>query len=111
MFEPPSIVFAAGVAVFAAAVLPRLLRNVPVSMPLVFLGAGMAAFTLVGTLPDPDPVRYGGFTTHLAEVCVIVSLMGAGLAIDRPPGRKRWATTWRMLGVVMPLSMLGLAML
>ena len=90
MFEPPSIVFAtAGVAVFAAAVLPRLLRNVPVSMPLVFLGAGMAAFTLVWTLPDPDPVRYAGFTTHLAEVCVIVSLMGADLAIDRPPGRKR----------------------
>lgn len=112
VFEAPSIVFAAaGVAVFAAAVLPRLLRNVPVSMPLVFLGAGMAAFTLLVDLPDPDPVRYADFTTHLAEVCVIVSLMGAGLAIDRPPGWKRWATTWRMLGVVMPLSMVGLALL
>lgn len=112
MFEPPSLVFAAaGVAVFAAAVLPRMLRKVPVSMPMVFLGAGLLAFTAIGTLPDPDPVKYGEFTTHLTEICVIVSLMGAGLALDRPLGWRRWSTTWRMLGVVMPLCIVGLALL
>ncbi|MCC9145275.1 MULTISPECIES: cation:proton antiporter [unclassified Arthrobacter] len=112
MFDGPSLVFsAAGLAVFLAAVLPKVLRNVPVSMPMVFLGAGILAFSLLKDLPDPDPVRYGEFTTHLTEVCVIISLMGAGLALDRPLGWRRWSTTWRMLGIAMPLSLLGLTLL
>jgi sodium/hydrogen antiporter len=112
MFEPDSIVFAAaGAAVLAAAVLPRLLRRAPVSMPMVFLAAGALVFGLIGDLPDPDPVENPEFTTHLTEVCVIVSLMGAGLGLDRPVGWHRWATTWRMLGVVMPLCIIGLTLL
>ncbi|GER23209.1 cation transporter [Zafaria cholistanensis] len=112
MFEVPSIVFAAaGAAVFAAAVLPRLLSRAPVSMPMVFLGAGALVFALLGNLPDPNPVRYGEFTTHLTEVCVIISLMGAGLALDRPLGWRGWATTWRMLAVAMPLCIAMLALL
>src|SRR5687768_18411509 len=107
MFEAASIIFAAaGLAVFIAAVLPKLLRNAPFSMPMVFLAAGFAVFWLLGDLPDPDPVQHAGFTMHLTEVCVIISLMGAGLALDRPIGRRRWATTWRMLGIAMPLCML-----
>jgi sodium/hydrogen antiporter len=112
MFEVPSLVYvAAGAAVFAAAVLPRLLSRAPMSMPMVFLAAGALAFGLLGTLPDPDPIAHREFTTHLTEVCVIISLMGAGLALDRPIGWRRWATTWRMLGVVMPLCILGLTLM
>lgn len=112
MFEATSIIFAAaGVAVFVAAILPKLLRNAPFSMPMVFLAAGFVAFSLLGDLPDPDPVRHADFTMHLTEVCVIISLMGAGLALDRPVGRRSWATTWRMLGIAMPLCMLGLTLL
>ncbi|VXC32690.1 Sodium/hydrogen exchanger family protein [Arthrobacter sp. 9AX] len=112
MFEAPNILFAAaGIAVFTAAVLPKLLRNVPFSMPMVFLGAGMAAFALIPTLPDPDPVAHGDFVLHLAEVCVIISLMGAGLALDRPVGRRLWSTTWRLLGIAMPLCIIGLTLL
>lgn len=112
MFEAPSILFAAaGVAVFIAAVLPKLLRNMPFSMPMVFLGAGMAAFALIPTLPDPDPVAHGDFILHLAEICVIISLMGAGLALDRPVDRRGWSTTWRLLGIAMPLCIVGLTLL
>jgi NhaP-type Na+/H+ or K+/H+ antiporter len=112
VFEAPNILFAAaGVAVFIAAVLPKLLRNMPFSMPMVFLGAGMAAFALIPTLPDPDPVAHNDFVLHLAEICVIISLMGAGLALDRPVGRRTWSTTWRLLGIVMPLCILALTLL
>ena len=112
MFEAPSILFAAaGLAVFVAAVLPKLLRNIPFSTPMVFLAAGMAAFALIPSLPDPNPVRHGEFVLHLAEVCVIISLMGAGLALDRPVGRRTWSTTWRLLGIAMPLCIAGLAFL
>ncbi|WP_285241950.1 cation:proton antiporter [Pseudarthrobacter sp. MEB009] len=112
MFEGPNILFAAaGLAVFVAAILPKALRNMPFSMPMVFLGAGMAAFALIPTLPSPDPIAHNEFVLHLAEICVIVSLMGAGLALDRPVGRKRWATTWRLLGIAMPLCIVGLTLL
>ncbi|MUN64073.1 sodium:proton antiporter, partial [Kocuria sediminis] len=112
MFDAPSLMFAAaGLAVFAAALLPRLLMRAPVSMPMVFLGTGLAVFSVADTLPDPDPVAHGEITLHLSEICVIVSLMGAGLALDRPIGFKRWATTWRLLGIVMPLCLVGLTLL
>ncbi|MDQ0870653.1 NhaP-type Na+/H+ or K+/H+ antiporter [Arthrobacter sp. V1I9] len=112
VFEAPNILFAAaGLAVFTAAVLPKLLRDMPFSMPMVFLGAGMGAFALIPTLPDPDPIANSDFVLHLAEVCVIISLMGAGLALDRPVGRKRWATTWRLLGIAMPLCIIALTLL
>jgi NhaP-type Na+/H+ or K+/H+ antiporter len=112
VFEAPNILFAAaGLAVFTAAVLPKLLRDMPLSMPMVFLGAGMGAFALIPTLPDPDPVAHGDFVLHLSEICVIISLMGAGLALDRPVGRRRWSTTWRLLGIAMPLCIIGLTLL
>jgi hypothetical protein len=84
---------AAGLAAFAAALLPRFLSRAPVSMPMVFVAAGVLAFTLVDDLPSPDPVAHGAVTLHLTEFCVIIALMGAGLAIDRPIGLHSWATT------------------
>lgn len=78
---------------------------------MVFLGSGILAFTLLPDLPDPDPVQYGDFTTHLTEVCVIISLMGAGLALDRPFRWRGWTTTWRLLGIVMPLCILVMTLL
>jgi len=112
VFEAPSIIFAAaGLAVFAAALLPRLLMRAPISTPMVFLGAGILIFTFAKDLPDPDPVKYSDVTIHLSEVCVIISLMGAGLALDRRVGLRRWATTWRLLGIAMPLCILGLTLM
>ncbi|MGP0222476.1 MULTISPECIES: cation:proton antiporter [unclassified Paenarthrobacter] len=112
MFEAPSILFfAAGLAVLAAAVLPKLLLRMPLSMPMVFLGSGILAFALLPDLPDPDPVKYADFTMHLTEVCVIISLMGAGLALDRPFRWRGWSTTWRLLAIVMPLSIVVMTML
>lgn len=102
---------AAAVAALAAALLPRYLSRAPVSMPMVFVAAGVLGFTFVDDLPHPDPVRYGSVTAHLTELCVIISLMGAGLALDRPVGWRRWSTTWRLLAITMPLSILACAVL
>src|SRR5690349_18463934 len=79
-----------GLMALAAALLPRLLSRAPVSMPMVVLAGGAALFAAVPSLPTPDPLRYGTVSAHLSEVCVIVSLMGAGLAIDRPVSRSGW---------------------
>jgi NhaP-type Na+/H+ or K+/H+ antiporter len=109
-FDKVGVLFAAlGVAALAAALLPRLLGRAPVSMPMVFLGSGIALFAAVPGLPSPEPLRYGSVTTHLSEVCVIVSLMGAGLAINRPLSRSGWASTWRLLGITMIVCMAVMA--
>ncbi|OLR93641.1 cation:proton antiporter [Actinokineospora bangkokensis] len=107
----PWLYTAAGAATLAAAVLPRALSRIPISMPMVFLGAGALVFGLVDGLPAPDPVTHADAARRLTELCVIVSLMGAGLALDRPVGRRRWSTTWRLLGLTMPLSMLAVGLL
>jgi sodium/hydrogen antiporter len=101
----------AGVATLLAALLPRVLSRAPFSMPMVFVGLGVLAFTIVEDLPTPDPTAHETVTVHLTELVVIVSLMGAGLALDRPIGWRRWASTWRLLAVTMPLTVVATAVL
>jgi NhaP-type Na+/H+ or K+/H+ antiporter len=100
-----------GVATLVAALLPRVVSRAPISMPMIFLGAGAVAFTVVDALPDPDPTEHGTLALHVTELCVIISLMGAGLALNRPVGLRRWSTTWRLLGITMPVSMLAVGLL
>lgn len=112
MADPGAVVYAAaGLTTLAAALLPRLLGRAPISMPMVFLAVGAVAFVVIEPLPDPDPLQHGDVALRLTELCVIVSLMGAGIALDRPVGLRGWATTWRLLGITMPLTMLAVGLL
>ncbi|GHD21822.1 cation:proton antiporter [Streptomyces galbus] len=101
------VVFAwLGVGALLAAVLPRVLAGRPLSMPLVFLLCGIGVYLLPLPLPVVDPVGDRVVAEHVTEVVVIISLMGAGLALNRPVGWRRWGATWRLLGVTMPLTFL-----
>ncbi|MGW5738389.1 MULTISPECIES: cation:proton antiporter [Streptomyces] len=93
-----------GIGALLAAVLPRLVARQPMSMPMVFLAVGFLVYLLPTGLPDLDPYEHRAWLEHLTEVCVIVALMGAGLAINRPFGRRSWSTAWRLLGITMPLT-------
>jgi len=108
----------AGGSLLLAVVLPRLLSRIAVSAPMVLLGVG----ALIGLLPtfkgmDVSPVEHRAFTEHLTEFTVLIALMGVGLALDRGLSWtswttwKRWGTTWRMLGIAMPLCILAVAVL
>lgn len=101
------VLVAIGVSVLGAAVLPRLLADFPLSFPMVYVALGMALFALPLGIEPPDPVAQPVLTEHLAELVVIVSLMGVGLQIDRRVGWRRWRITWRLLAFAMPL-MIGL---
>ncbi|RKN16091.1 sodium:proton antiporter [Micromonospora musae] len=110
--EPVDVAFAVvGLGALLAGVLPRLLERRPLSMPIAFLGLGMAVFVLPIGLPVPDPLARPELATHLTEVGVIVALMGAGLKIDRPLSWSRWSSTWRLLAVAMPLCIVAVALL
>ncbi|MBG0568252.1 cation:proton antiporter [Actinoplanes aureus] len=106
------VVFALiGVGALLAGILPRLVERRPLSMPIAFLALGLLVFGLPLGLPEADPLEHAKLTEHLTEVGVIVALMGAGLKIDRPFGRRRWASTGRLLIVAMPVTIAAMAFL
>lgn len=100
-----------GVAFIGAAWLPRLLQGRALSFPIVYVGLGMVLFSLPLGLPNPEPLVNRAFTEHFTELLVIVALMGAGLKIDRPLNFRSWGVTWRLLGIVMPLTIAATALL
>lgn len=107
-----------GVALLLAVVLPTVLSRAAVSAPMVLIALG----ALVGLLPAVrnaplDPVEHRRLIEHVTEVTVVIALMGVGLALDRPLGLRdpaawrRWSSTWRLLGIAMPLTIAGVALL
>ena len=112
LFDAHSLVFAfAGIAALGGALLPRLIGQLPANPPMVFLALGFGIFALPLGLGAVDPIERSDLTEYLTEIGVIVSLMGAGLKIDRPPGWRSWSTTVRLLAVTMPLTILLTALL
>ncbi|KUL52199.1 MULTISPECIES: cation:proton antiporter [unclassified Streptomyces] len=93
-----------GAGALLAAVLPRVVAGRPLSLPVVFLLSGILVYLLPLPLPVIDPVEQRVLTEHVTEICVIIALMGAGLALNRPVGRRTWASTWRLLGITMSLT-------
>ena len=107
------VIYAAlGLALVGLTLQPALARFRALNFPLLYvlLGVGLAALGLEG----PDPLgsdRGAKVVEHFAELVVIVSLMGAGLAIDTPLDWRRWGTVWRLLAITMPLSVAAVAAL
>ncbi|HVM11518.1 MAG TPA: cation:proton antiporter [Actinomycetota bacterium] len=97
----------AGVAALGAALLPRMIAQHPVSFPMVYVALGMLLFALPLGFDPPHPLRERELTERLTELGVIVALTGAGLKLDRPVGWRRWAPTWRLLAITMPLTIAG----
>jgi sodium/hydrogen antiporter len=108
----------AGGTLLLAVVLPELLVRWAVSAPMVLVGVGL----LIGLTPLPDAMPLDvqenrAVIEHVAELTVIVALMGVGLALDRPleprsrSSWRTWSPTWRLLAVAMPLCIAGTALL
>ncbi|WP_025662131.1 cation:proton antiporter [Rhizobium sp. IBUN] len=101
-----------GAVVLLTAWLPLVLRRIPLSLPICCIGIGILfAWSPISPLPRMNPLENAVWTEHFTELVVIVALMGAGLKIDRPLGWRRWMTTWRLLGLAMPLSIGAIAFL
>lgn len=110
-FDPDPYILvltAAGVLIALVAWLPLALRRLPLSLPIVCIAIGAAIFSLPQVSLQPLPIRYPEVTERLAELVMIIALMGAGLKIDRIVGWRRWAITWRLIIVAMPLSILAI---
>jgi NhaP-type Na+/H+ or K+/H+ antiporter len=100
-----------GVAFLLAALLPSLTRNLPISLPIAFFVLGLVLFWLPLPIPMLDLMDDRAWVERFAEITVILSLAGVGLSINRRPGWRRWASTWRLLAIAMPLTIAGVAVL
>lgn len=96
-----------GVALLGAAWLPHLLKRHPLTFPIVYLLLGAGLYALPWPLPPADPMRFPVIAERLTELAVLVALTGVGLRIDTRFGWRRWAITWRLLGITMPLTILA----
>ncbi|WP_194813438.1 sodium:proton antiporter [Nocardia sp. XZ_19_385] len=105
------VYLAAGVALLLAATLPRLFKDRAITAPMLMLGVGAVVGVVIGPagLEAVSPLSHPTVIEHLAELCVIVALMGVGLAIDRPLDWRTWGSTWRLLLITMPLCIAAVA--
>lgn len=81
------------IALFGTVILPRWLEHRPLSFPIIYVGLGFVIFALVPGTPVLDPIENSYVTERFTELVVIISLMGAGLKIDRPFSLRRWTAT------------------
>lgn len=102
------ILTGAGLLIALVTWLPLALKRLPLSLPIVCIAIGAGIFLLPQIDLKPLPLRYPHITERVAELIVIVSLMGAGLKIDRVVGWRSWGVTWRLLAITMPLSILAI---
>ena len=100
-----------GLALFGLTLQPALDRYRWFNLPFLYVLAGMI-FGLLG-YAYISPLS-GGISTmvieHTSELIVIISLAGAGLAIDTPASWRGWNPTWRLLIVTMPLTIASVAL-
>ena len=103
---------AIGLALLGLTLQPALARYRLLNVPLVYVAFG-AALAWLG-LPILDPRRSEverAVVEHASELIVIVSLAGAGLAIDTRMTLRKWQAAWRLLAVAMPLTIAAVAFL
>lgn len=109
MPDPYIIVLTAlGLLIALVAWLPLVLKRLPLSVPIIFIGLGAFLFSLPVVPRTLVPLEFPKVTERATELVVIIALMGAGLKIDRVLGWRRWRTTWLLLGITMPLSILAI---
>ncbi len=115
-FEPastpePLLFVLAGVALVAAmfALGNHQGRSFSPSVIYLLLGVAVAAVVEAIDVRWLDPIRDAVLIEHAAELAVIVALFTTGLAVERSLGWRRWGSAWRLIGIVMPLTIVAVA--
>ena len=113
--DPKIIIYIVfGFALLGFTWLPNIKGARFINVPLLYSLLAVGLFSLVTNLPKLDPISQQGHTVateYVTELIVILSLAGAGLAIDRRFHWKAWESTIRLLCVSMPICIAGAAIL
>jgi len=103
-----------GLALLGFTWLPSIRGARFINVPLLYSLLAVALFSQITSLPLLDPINnkmHTVVTEYVTEIIVIISLAGAGLAIDRRFRFSTWQSTLRLLCVSMPICIAGAAFL
>jgi len=94
-----------GLASFSVSWMPKISSYTRISYSVFYVLIGFIVYSLFPRqLPDPLPAHHPEISLHLTELVVIISLMGAGIKIDRPFSIKSWAIPLKLVTITMVLS-------
>ena len=99
-----------GLSGLTMAWLPGKLSRLPLSYPIIFIAVGAVLYILPINLPPIFIESHNDLILRIAEISVIISLMGTGLKIDTPLKWRSWAVPLRLIGITMLLCIAGLAL-
>jgi NhaP-type Na+/H+ or K+/H+ antiporter len=115
MFELSSYHFllaALGLAIILAYWLPRFISGREPAASALLIGLGWLLFGWIDGMPEAiSPIATPKPWEVVSEMCVITGLFGVGLRIDRLVDWKRWAPTFRLLAIGMPVTIVAVAVL
>lgn len=100
-----------GVGMFLSVWIPHVFAGKRITVALLFALMGALIFWLPATEVVPDLFEDRAFWQRSTELVVTLSLLGAGLKIDRALKSSRWRITARLLLITMPLCIAGVGLL
>lgn len=83
------------------------IARLPLSYAVIYLGVGVLLGPYGADLIQIQPNT--GFLERLSELVVIVSVFSCGLKMNRSLNLQCWRSTIRLIGLLMPLSILAIA--
>ncbi len=113
--EPKIILYIVfGLALLGFTWLPTIKGARFINVPLLYSLLAVVLFSQISDLPLLDPINdktHTVVTEYVTEIIVIISLAGAGLAIDRRFRFGTWQSTLRLLCISMPVCIAAAAFL
>lgn len=98
-----------GLAFLGVALLPVYLKNSYLTLPVIYIIVGIIVSVIWKDLPVFDPVENNLLVEKVTELTVIISLMGAGIKVNKPLKWSLWKPSFRLLFIMMPLFILMVA--
>jgi NhaP-type Na+/H+ or K+/H+ antiporter len=83
-----------------------LLKRLPLSTAMLYLGAGVLLGPLGWALMTPSPLLHAGILERVTEVALLISLFAAGLKLGLPFSNRHWRLPLRLASVSMVVSVL-----
>ncbi|MBY8961597.1 cation:proton antiporter [Flavobacterium sp. D11R37] len=101
---------AAGVIALLAAIVPVIMQKKIISAPIVYMLVGIAVYFILLHYFF-QPMQYMEIIKRITEFVVIVALTNAGLKIKEPFKWQTWKSSFRLLAITMPITIVAAAYL
>ena len=99
-----------GAVLLLTAMSGAVLRRLPFSNAMLFMGLGVALGPVGFGLIRIDPIADSNWLERVMEIVVIVSLFVGGLKLRLPVQHAAWQAAYRLAGPIMLLSIAGVAL-